>query len=174
MGLITDAAHPDTLLIHHQRPGRAPLRSVTGSTSRPGALKLDTQNPGDVAQFYADHRLRVRAAYVTKPDNSVEIRVARRHRGSRGGRLIAWGADEMNSDDTGVAGFTADDSEIWIITSLGRQRRAPAGGGPEYGRDEGRERGSPIRCHRTHGQSAPTITLEAVGVREGADDLDLL
>jgi dipeptidyl aminopeptidase/acylaminoacyl peptidase len=117
MGLINDARHPDTLLIHlNARDERFfDLYRLDLTT---GSLTLEAENPGDVAQFYADHHLRVRVAYVTKPDNSAEIRV-------RDGlqdpwkTLIAWGADEMNSDSTGVAGFNADDTKIWVITSLG-------------------------------------------------------
>ncbi len=117
MGLIDDARHPDTLLIHiNARDER--LFDLYRLDLNTGSLKLEAENPGDVAQFYADHHLRVRVAYVTKPDNSVEIRV-------RDGledpwrTLIAWGADEMNSDSTGVAGFNAGDTGIWVITSLG-------------------------------------------------------
>ena len=40
-----------------------------------GALELDTENPGDVADWTADNALRVRAAQVNLPDGSVEIRV---------------------------------------------------------------------------------------------------
>jgi dipeptidyl aminopeptidase/acylaminoacyl peptidase len=117
MGLIDDPRHPDTLLIHINARDES-LFDLYSLDLSSGSLKLEVENPGDVAQFYADHQLRVRAAYVTKPDNSAEIRV-------RDGlkdpwrSLIAWGPDEMNSDFTGVAGFNADDSKIWIITSLG-------------------------------------------------------
>jgi len=117
MGLIDDPRYPDTLLIHiNARDER--LFDLYRLDLNTGSLKLEAENPGDVAQFYADHRLHVRAAYVTKSDNSAEILV-------RDGledpwrSLIAWGPDEMNSDFTGVAGFNAEDSKIWIITSLG-------------------------------------------------------
>jgi dipeptidyl aminopeptidase/acylaminoacyl peptidase len=117
MGLIDDPSHPDTVLIHINARNES-LFDLYRLDLASGSLKLEAENPGDVAQFYADHRLRVRAAYVTKPDNSAEIRV-------RDGledpwrSLIAWGPDEMNSDSTGIAGFNADDTKIWVITSLG-------------------------------------------------------
>ncbi|MCX6558839.1 MAG: S9 family peptidase [Candidatus Aminicenantes bacterium] len=60
----------------------------------------------------------MRAAYVTKPDNSAEIRV-RDSSKDPWRTLISWGTDEMNSDYTGVAGFTADNAKIWVIASLG-------------------------------------------------------
>jgi len=117
MGLINDPRYPDTLLIHINARDES-LFDLYRLDLKTGSLKLEAENPGDVAQFYADHQMRVRAAYVTKPDNSAEIRV-------RDGledpwrSLIAWGPDEMNSDSTGVAGFNAEDTKIWVITSLG-------------------------------------------------------
>ena len=115
-GLIGDAGRSDTLLIHiNARSAR--LFDLYRLDLRTGHLELVTENPGDVSQFYADHHLRVRVAYVTKPDNSAEIRV-------RDGvkdpwrPLISWGPNEINSDYTGVRGFTADDSQIRVITSL--------------------------------------------------------
>ena len=117
MGLINDARYPETLLIHlNARDER--FFDLYRLDLNTGFLKLEAENPGDVAQFYADHHLRVRGAYVTKPDNSAEIRV-RDGLGDPWRTLIAWGADEMNSDSTGVAGFNADDTKIWVITSLG-------------------------------------------------------
>ena len=117
MGLITDPGHPDTLLIHiNARDSR--LFDLYRIDLKTGRLELDTQNPGDVARFYADHHLRALVAYVTKPDNSVEIR-SRNSIKAPWKTLMSWGADEMNSDNTGVAGFTADDSRALVITSLG-------------------------------------------------------
>jgi dipeptidyl aminopeptidase/acylaminoacyl peptidase len=117
MGLATEAGYPDTLLIHLNARDRG-FFDLYRLDLKSGSLKLDTKNPGDVAQFYADHHLRVKVAYVTKPDNSAEIRV--RDGGKDAWRpVITWGGDEMNSDFTGVAGFTADDARIRVITSLG-------------------------------------------------------
>ncbi|MCX6555150.1 MAG: S9 family peptidase, partial [Candidatus Aminicenantes bacterium] len=117
MGLITEAGHPDTLLIHINARD-ANFYDLYRLDLKSGSLILDTENPGDVVQFYADHQLRVRVAYVTKPDNSAEIRVRDSNK-DPWRTLISWGADEMNSDNTGVAGFTADNAKIWVITSLG-------------------------------------------------------
>ena len=115
MGLIDDPRYPDTLLVHINARDES-LFDLYRLDLTTGSLKLEAENPGDVARFYADHRLRVRAAYVTKPDNSAEIRV-------RDGLedpwrcLVAWGPDEVNSDSTGVAGFNTEDTKIWVITS---------------------------------------------------------
>lgn len=117
MGLIAEPAQPDVILIHvNSRDVRFfDLYRLDLTT---GSMELDTENPGDVSQFYADHHLRVKVAFATKPDNSAEIRV-RDSVKDPWRTLVSWGADEMNSDNTGVAGFTADDSKIWVITSLG-------------------------------------------------------
>ena len=117
MNPIMEAYYPDVLLIHiNARDER--FFDLYRLDLRTAALQLDTENPGDVARFYADHRMRVRAAYVTKPDNSAEVRV-RDDVKAPWRTLIAWGADEMNSDFTGVAGFSADDAGILVVTSLG-------------------------------------------------------
>ncbi len=116
MGLIMEAGHPETLLIHiNARDQR--LFDLYKLDLKSGSLQLDTENPGAVSQFYADHQLRVRVAYVTKPDNSAEIRV-RDGNSAPWRTLIAWGGDEMNSDNTGFAGFNAENDRIWVITSL--------------------------------------------------------
>jgi len=115
--LIMEAGCPDELLIHLNARDRR-LFDVYRLDLRTGALRLDTENPGDVSRFYADHRMRVRAADVTRPDNSAEVRV-RDDEKATWRTLIAWGADEMNSDLTGVVGFTADDSGVLVVTSLG-------------------------------------------------------
>ena len=117
MGLIMSPKHPNTLLIHLNARDRNffDLYRLDLGT---GTMELDSENPGDVARFYAGHHLRVRAAYVTKSDNSAEIRV-RDSSKDPWRTLIAWGPDEINSDRTGVAGFSADDTRIWVVTSLG-------------------------------------------------------
>jgi len=114
---IMEAHYPDLLLIHiNARDER--FFDLYRLDLRTGALQLDTENPGDVARFHADHQMRVRAADVTKPDNSAEVRV-RDDEKAPWRTLISWGADEMNSDATGVAGFAADDAAVLVITSLG-------------------------------------------------------
>ncbi len=114
--LVQDPADPDTALIHLNARDRR-LFDAYRLDLRTGELRLDTENPGDVSRFYADHRLRVRAADVTRPDNSGEIRV-RDDVGAPWRTLISWGPGEMNSDATGMAGFTADEGGILVVTSL--------------------------------------------------------
>jgi len=114
---ITDIRHPDTLLLHiNARDER--FFDLHRLDLRTGTLSLDTTNPGDVARFYADGRLRVRVAEVLKPDGSSEVR-ARDSEGSPWKTLIAWGADETDSDATGVVGFSANERGVLVVTSLG-------------------------------------------------------
>jgi len=114
---IMDARHPHTILVHiNARDER--LFDLYRLDLRTGALRLDTENPGDVSRFYADHRMRVRAADAIRPDDSTEVRV-RDGAKAPWRTLLAVGDDEMNSDLTGVVGFSADDSAILVVTSLG-------------------------------------------------------
>ena len=115
--LIADDRFPDTVLIHLNARDRRHF-DLYRLDLRTGALTLDTENPGDMSRFYADHKLRARAADVTKPDNSAEVRV-RDDAGAPWRTVLAWGADEMNSDMTGVVGFSADDTKVLVVTSLG-------------------------------------------------------
>jgi dipeptidyl aminopeptidase/acylaminoacyl peptidase len=115
--LIADVHYPDTLLVHINARDRR-VFDLYRLDLRTGSLQLDTENPGDVARFYADHQMRVRAADVAKPDNSAEVRV-RDDVNAPWRTLIAWGADEMNSDLTGVVGFSDDGTGVLVVTSLG-------------------------------------------------------
>lgn len=78
-----------------------------------GALTLDTENPGDVSGFSADNALQVRTAQVQLSDGSTELRV----KGGDGGWRVfmTWGADETSG---GVAGFSPDNSKMWLINSV--------------------------------------------------------
>ena len=76
-------------------------------------LTLDTENPGDVASFAADNALQVRAAQVQLPDGSTELRV---RNGGEWRVFSTWGADETGG---GVAGFSPDNSKMWVINSVG-------------------------------------------------------
>jgi hypothetical protein len=107
MGLIRSPQQASTLLVHvNARDER--FFDLYRLDLKTGKITLDTPNPGDVSRFFADRRLRVRAAAVTNPDNSAEIRV---RDGDAWRPLIGWGAEEMNSNNTGIAGFNADGSK---------------------------------------------------------------
>jgi dipeptidyl aminopeptidase/acylaminoacyl peptidase len=114
--LIMDGHFPDTLLVHINARDRRffDLYRLDLAT---GALRLDTENPGDVARFWADHQMRVRAADVTRGDGWSEVRVRDDAR-APWRTLIAWGPDEMSSDLTGVVDFSADNTAVLVVTSL--------------------------------------------------------
>jgi dipeptidyl aminopeptidase/acylaminoacyl peptidase len=79
-----------------------------------GTMDLDTQNPGDVETWQADHAMRIRGALVATPDGGSIIRV-RNDEASPWRDLIKWGSDETFG---GVSGFSPDNTKIWIATSL--------------------------------------------------------
>ena len=81
---------------------------------RTGALRLDTENPGDVAGWSADHRLQVRIAQVLRPDGGTEIRI-RDDAQATWHTFQTWSADETFG---GVAGFTPDNQAVWMISSV--------------------------------------------------------
>lgn len=79
-----------------------------------GKVVLDTQNPGDVAAWVADHELVPRIAQVETKGGGTLIRV--RDDGKAPWRdLMAWGADETFG---GVVGFTPDGRSVWVQTSV--------------------------------------------------------
>ncbi len=79
-----------------------------------GAATLDTENPGDVAGWQADHTLQVRAAQSTRPDGGQEVRV-RDTPDAPWRTLLSWGPDESFG---GVVSFTPDDRGLWLLSSL--------------------------------------------------------
>lgn len=109
-----DEKHPDTLLVGiNNRDPR--LHDVYRLNLKNGALDLDTQNPGDVLGWEADHTLTVRGAQVMKPDGSTEIRV-REDAKAPWRAFLTWSADETNG---GVASFTPDNKGLWVMSSVG-------------------------------------------------------
>ncbi len=81
---------------------------------RTGAAHLDTQNPGDVAAWFADGNLAVRAAEIITPDGGTEIRV-RDDAGARWRVLArASAADRLDPID-----FTGDGRSLYFQSSVG-------------------------------------------------------
>ena len=80
-----------------------------------GTATLYTENSGDVAKWFVDPNLEVRAAQVSLPDGGTEIRVRNNHE-SEWRTLLKWGADESFG---GVAGFSADGKSLQVISSVG-------------------------------------------------------
>ena len=111
--LSFDPDHPDTILIQSNK--RDPkVFDVYRVNLKSGEMTLDTQNPGDVQDWQADHNLEVRAAQVTTEDGGTLIRV-RDDVKSPWRELIKWGPEETLGN---LVNFTPDNKSLWIITSL--------------------------------------------------------
>jgi dipeptidyl aminopeptidase/acylaminoacyl peptidase len=104
---------PGTLLVQTNQRDES-LFDVYRLDLTTGKLEMDTENPGDVAGWHADHDLQVRVAQVMTADGSTVIRV-RDEANSPWRELIQWGPDETFG---GVLGFTPDNRKLWIATSL--------------------------------------------------------
>ena len=111
--LSFDPDHPDTILIQSNK--RDPkVFDVYRVDLKTGNMTLDTQNPGDVQGWQADHNLEVRCAQVTTDDGGTIIRV-RDYVKSGWRELIKWGPEETLGN---VVNFTPDNKALWIQTSL--------------------------------------------------------
>ncbi|HKH99842.1 MAG TPA: S9 family peptidase [Candidatus Sulfotelmatobacter sp.] len=111
--LALEPNHPDTLLIQLNK--RDPkVFDVYSVNLKSGELTLDTQNPGDVLGWQADHDLQVRGAQITTDDGGTLIRV-RNDAKSPWRELIKWGPEETLGN---TVGFSPDNQALWIITSL--------------------------------------------------------
>jgi dipeptidyl aminopeptidase/acylaminoacyl peptidase len=108
-----EPASPDTALIQLNK--RDPkVFDVYRVNLKTGELALDTENPGDVAGWQADHDLAVRAAQVTTPDGGTVIRV-RDSEKSSWRELMKWGPEETLGE---IAGFSPDNKALLVISSL--------------------------------------------------------
>jgi dipeptidyl aminopeptidase/acylaminoacyl peptidase len=108
-----EPSHPESALVQLNK--RDPkLFDIYRVNLKTGELTLDTENPGDVADWQPDHDLQVRAAQVTTPDGGTLIRV--REAGKSQWRdLIKWGPDETLGN---VSGFSPDNKALLVMTSL--------------------------------------------------------
>lgn len=79
-----------------------------------GQLEMDTENPGDVVGWSADHAFTVRSAMAMLPDGSQEIRIRDNGR-SPWKTFQRWAPDETFG---GVAGFTPDNRGLLLISSV--------------------------------------------------------
>ncbi|MGA2000943.1 MAG: S9 family peptidase [Terriglobales bacterium] len=108
-----EATHPDEALIQlNKRDSK--LFDVYRADLKSGKLSLDTENPGDLIGWQADHGLQVRAAQATTPDGGTVVRV-RNNATSPWRELIKWGPEETLGN---VDNFSPDNNALWVITSL--------------------------------------------------------
>ncbi|GBC77525.1 Dipeptidyl aminopeptidase BIII [bacterium HR08] len=111
--IATDPQFPDEILVALNRRDRR-FHDVYRINLKTGAAELDTENPGDVAGWAADHRLQVRAASVFTPDGGMLIRVREEAR-SPWREFLRWGPEETFG---GIVGFTPDNRGLWLISSV--------------------------------------------------------
>lgn len=84
-----------------------------------GKADLDTENPGDVIRWVADHDLQVRAALAYDKEGNLLVRV-RDEKDSPWRVLLKIDSSEIAPDDImGVIEFSADNQWLYLITSLG-------------------------------------------------------
>ena len=114
MIVAVDAAHPDFMLVALNR--RVPeLHDVYRLNFATGDLEPDTENPGDVAGWSADHDFVVRAAMAMLPGGYQEIRI-RDGAAAPWKPFQKWGPDETMG---GVAGFSPDNRSLRLLSSVG-------------------------------------------------------
>lgn len=104
---------PDELLIQMNRTDPK-LHDVYRLNLSNGELQLDTENKGDVIDWLADHRMRVRASVSMTAEGATLISV-------RDGQDAPWreimtiDASELN---TGLVDFSEDNNALYCFTSL--------------------------------------------------------
>jgi dipeptidyl aminopeptidase/acylaminoacyl peptidase len=110
--------YPDELLLTLNLRDRS-LFDIYRLNLKNGALELDTQNPGDVADWAADAKFQVRLAQISTPDGGTEIRT-RADRQSPWKTLLKVGPEEILD----AIGFTRDGKSLYLKSSIGRDTAA--------------------------------------------------
>ena len=114
----TDPAFPDEMLVSMNLRDRK-LMDVYRITLTSGAVKLDTENPGDVAGWTTDARFQVRGAQVKTPDGGTEIRIRDDAKSPWKSWLKVGPAEILNLVD-----FTLDGKSAVLTSSIGRDTAA--------------------------------------------------
>lgn len=107
---------PGEMLVGINERNRA-LHDVYRLNLLTGALALDTENPGDVAEWFADNTLRVRLAKAVGADGRTRIR-ARDHGSPEWRVVLEWASDEAFGS---FEGFSSDDRRVYLISSLNHE-----------------------------------------------------
>ena len=108
-----DPRQPDVVLVAANIRSRE-LHDIYRLNLKNGALDLDTENPGDVAGFYADNSMVVRAASAATPEGGTEIRV----RANPKSPWKTW-LKVVPQETVEVIGFTPDGKSLYLNSSLG-------------------------------------------------------
>lgn len=109
----SDYKFPDLLLVALNKRDRR-QHDVYRLNLKTAALDLDTQNPGDVLSWTADHDLQIRAAQGFSPDGGTIIRI-RENAAAPWREFLRWSSDESLG---GVVGFSPDNQRLRIISSV--------------------------------------------------------
>jgi hypothetical protein len=109
---------PDELLLTLNVRDRS-LFDVYRLNLKNGGLDLDTENPGDVANWATDPKFQVRMALISTPDGGTEIRV-RDDVKSPWKTFIKVGPEEILD----AIGFTGDGKSLYLNSSVGRNTAA--------------------------------------------------
>ncbi|MFI0434462.1 MAG: S9 family peptidase [Parachlamydiaceae bacterium] len=111
--LDADAHFPDEMLIQMNK--RDPtLFDVYRLNLKTGQLEIETENPGNVIGWIADHHLQVRASQSLAEDGSTVIQV-------RDKLTTPW-RNWMTIPPTEIVeiqGFTSDNQSLYVMTSVG-------------------------------------------------------
>lgn len=112
--VMANAQFPDEMLVALNKRDKR-LHDVYRVNLKTGELKMDVENPGDIADWNADNAMKVRGAYAMLPGGIQDVRV-RESDSAPWKSLQKWGPDENLG---GVAGFSPDNKSIWLISSVG-------------------------------------------------------
>jgi len=112
--VAVDPEFPNELLVGLNLRDRR-LHDVYRVNLKNGAVELDTENTGDVANWTVDNKFVVRIGQVLLPDGGTQIR-SRNDARSLWRNFLRWGPDETFG---GVSGFTPDNQSIYLVSSVG-------------------------------------------------------
>jgi dipeptidyl aminopeptidase/acylaminoacyl peptidase len=108
---------PDQILVAMNLRDRKTM-DVYRVDLKSGAVKLDTSNPGDVAQWLADDDMVVRGAGAFTPEGGIEIRV-RDHEQAKWRVLLKTDPGDSTEDNPGLIEFSKDGRAIAFKSSAG-------------------------------------------------------
>jgi dipeptidyl aminopeptidase/acylaminoacyl peptidase len=106
--------YPDAMLVQMNQRKRE-LFDVYRVDLRTGAVKLDTENPGDVAGWQTDARMTVRGAQISTPEGGTELRV--RDSAKAPWRTLLKVGPEENLD---LIDFSLDGKSVFLNSSIGQ------------------------------------------------------
>lgn len=114
MVVMSDVRFPDEMLVAINKRDKR-FHDVYRLNLKTGDLKMEAENPGDIAGWTANNAMQVRAAQAMLAGGIQDIRV-RESDSAPWKSIQKWGPDENLG---GVAGFTPDDKAIYLISSVG-------------------------------------------------------